>query len=343
ASSSQMRDTMYGCEIVCPSPIGSAASSYARLSSSGGTKSSRGTRSIAASTRSSAMPRARSWRSTIARRSATIGGDAHAEEIADGRRDIRDAANVGIHSDREQRHGRVAGDERAVAAAARMVAAAEIGELPAFRGRDEQLARVRVRERGPRTGECIGLIEDRPVAGGRPAVAVGPEAELLARPPRDRVDSLASERHLDRGLAVEALGEGAGIDERRATEIELAGAVRGGDDDVVLEPGEGRLQLRRPLDRRLPVVGKEDDRIALEEGVPAAGRVEEALNGGIGARQRNVLRALRAVHVRRVVEVGEVVREEVESVTRHEPAADSGRIRVRRTAGATANRERRAG
>ena len=49
------------------------------------------------------------------------------------------------------------------------------------------------------------------------------------------------------------------------------------------------------------------------------------------------------MHVRRVVEVGEVVREEVETVAGHEPAADRGRIRVRRAAGATAHRERRAG
>jgi hypothetical protein len=63
-----MRATMYGCEIVWPSPIGNAASSYARGRSGSSTKSSRGTTSIALSTRSSTMSRPRSCASTIRRR-----------------------------------------------------------------------------------------------------------------------------------------------------------------------------------------------------------------------------------------------------------------------------------
>src|SRR5947209_7944552 len=50
---------MYGWEIVWSPPIGSAASLYASSRSSSGTKSSRGTRSIAASTASAVMPRRR--------------------------------------------------------------------------------------------------------------------------------------------------------------------------------------------------------------------------------------------------------------------------------------------
>ena len=47
--------------------------------------------------------------------------------------------------------------------------------------------------------------------------------------------------------------------------------------------------------------------------------------------------------VRRVVVVGEVVRDEVEAVTRDEPARDGCRVRVSRARGATTNGERGAG
>src|SRR5436305_28674 len=59
---------MYGCDIVWPSPMVSGRSSYAICATSGETNSCRGTRAIAASTRSSRMSRARSWVSTICSR-----------------------------------------------------------------------------------------------------------------------------------------------------------------------------------------------------------------------------------------------------------------------------------
>jgi len=48
----------HGCETVWPEPIGRAASSYASSRSSSGRNRARGTRAIAARTRSSTMPRA---------------------------------------------------------------------------------------------------------------------------------------------------------------------------------------------------------------------------------------------------------------------------------------------
>src|SRR4051812_22095296 len=66
-----MQATIQGCDIVWPSPIGSAPSRYASPRTSSGRKRSRGTSIIARRTHSSSMPRRRSWRSTIrARRSA---------------------------------------------------------------------------------------------------------------------------------------------------------------------------------------------------------------------------------------------------------------------------------
>src|ERR1051326_3722473 len=68
SSNSIMRATMYGCEIVCFDPIGSAPGPYAFAATSCGTKRWRGTSRIAARTRSSLIPRAATCRSTISAR-----------------------------------------------------------------------------------------------------------------------------------------------------------------------------------------------------------------------------------------------------------------------------------
>src|SRR5262245_54402298 len=94
---------MNGCEIVWPDPMGSAPSSYASPRMPSGTKSSRGTRAIASSTRSSEIPRCRSCRSTMARRSA-------AGSAATGPRSLRERAQTRVarrlasaHPERESR------------------------------------------------------------------------------------------------------------------------------------------------------------------------------------------------------------------------------------------------
>ena len=106
--------------------------------------------------------------------------------------------------------------------------------------------------------------------------------------------------------------------------------------------GERAFEVRRFRDRRLPVVGVEDHGVALEERVGAAGRVEQRHDRRVGARERDILGAERAVRMRGEVEVGEVVREEVETVARDEPAADRRCVHVDRAAGAVAHGERRA-
>src|SRR5512143_4156108 len=65
---------MYGCEMVCPRPIGNAWSPYAIARSASGTKRWRGTVVMAANTRGSTMSRPRSCCSTISRRAAASDG-----------------------------------------------------------------------------------------------------------------------------------------------------------------------------------------------------------------------------------------------------------------------------
>src|SRR5581483_3387672 len=97
--------------------------------------------------------------------------------------------------------------ERAVAAPAGVVAAAEVRQLPAVGRRDEELARVRVRERGPGSPQDVGVVEEGRVAARLPAVARGTEAQLLALAPRDRLLSFPSQGRLDGRLAVEPARE----------------------------------------------------------------------------------------------------------------------------------------
>ena len=65
ARHSVIRATMYGCEMVWPRPIDRAPSSYDRSTSPAGTKASRGTIPIAASTAPSRMPREASCSRTM--------------------------------------------------------------------------------------------------------------------------------------------------------------------------------------------------------------------------------------------------------------------------------------
>ena len=108
---------------------------------------------------------------------------------------------LGLEADGHDRHERVAGDERAVAPAARVVAAAEVGELPALGRRHEQLAGVRVRERRPDAPGGVWMLQllDRAVR---------------AVPAGHGVAALEAERDVHRREAVQPLRQLAGIDAR---------------------------------------------------------------------------------------------------------------------------------
>src|SRR4029079_4843419 len=141
---------MYGWEIVCPPLIGRAASSYARRRSRSRTNRSRGTASIARSTRSSTMSRPRSCAATIERRrracsssggiceQAGVGRRLDAEVLECERGEVDDAARRRrVETDGEDGHLGVGGCKGAVTPAAQVALAAEVVELDAFARRDQ--------------------------------------------------------------------------------------------------------------------------------------------------------------------------------------------------------------
>src|SRR5581483_11847109 len=145
---------------------------------------------MAESTRSSRMPRLRSWGSTIASRSDSIERRADAEVCEQCRRDLRDPVDLRLDADGQERDERVASDERAVATAAGVVASAEVGELPALGRRDEDLPCVGVGERRPAAPQRVGVIEDRLVPVRLPDAVDGAEPELLSLSSCDGVVAL---------------------------------------------------------------------------------------------------------------------------------------------------------
>src|SRR5918999_5564881 len=118
-------------------------SRYARPRSRSSTKSSLGTRLIASRTRWSAIPRAASWSATMARRASSRSGTyarphggrrLDAEMLEHERRQVRDRRllrnELFLEARRQEGNRRVAGRQRAVAAAARVVAPPQVGKLP---------------------------------------------------------------------------------------------------------------------------------------------------------------------------------------------------------------------
>ena len=235
-------------------------------------------------------------------------------------------------------------------AAARMVAAAQVRELEARRGGDDQVAGVRVVQGGPRTFERVRVREQRLVAaGGEPAVRPD-EAELLAGATGDGLVALEVEHDFGALFSIEAPGQLVGLRTTARQAVHHRGAVRSGHGQLgrasagaeEREAVERGLESHTAVDVRLTVVGADEDRVALEELVGAAGGIEQGGDGAIGARERR-LRAFGPLGVRGIVVVGQVVDEEVEAVPGHEPAADARRVVVHGAARAGANRERRAG
>ena len=89
------------------------------------------------------------------------------------------------------------------------------------------------------------------------------------------------------------------------------------------------------------MVRAHEDRVALEERVDAARSVDKRADAAVGLDEL-LAHAFRPVQVRREVEIGEVVDEQVEAVARDEPAACRGGVLVHRSRGAVAHGERRA-
>ena len=74
-----------------------------------------------------------------------------------------------VEPDGQDRDLRVARFQGAVAAAAEVAAPREVGELDTGGRGDDQLPRVRVRERAPGSLECIRLVEEGLVAARLPS------------------------------------------------------------------------------------------------------------------------------------------------------------------------------
>src|SRR4051794_36177702 len=91
------------------------------------------------------------------------GGRLHAEVAERERGEIGRARGRGkrqavVETGSEDRNGRVTGVQRAVAAAARMMTAAEILELPPARRGDDHFARVGATQGGPNAFEAVGVL-----------------------------------------------------------------------------------------------------------------------------------------------------------------------------------------
>src|SRR5439155_688444 len=314
ASASQILATMYGWEIVCPPPIGSAASSYARSRSESGTNSSRGTRSIAARTRSSATSRLRSCSSTICRRSSLgsggtrertrIRGRLQVEVLQDGRRDLDDRLRLCVEADRQHRHLRVAAAQRAVTPSTCVMASGEVGELVPGRRGDDHLAGIRVVQGGPGALEAPRVSEQALVPGRGPPVRTRREAKLGAFPPDDGFGPFQEQRCLDGRLVVQALGEPASFQVATGQPVEHPSAVRCGHKET-RHVGERCLQPDVVVDPGLAVVRAQDDRVTLEELLWTAGRIEQSADGRVAATE-GFERGVRALQVGGEIVVGQV-------------------------------------
>ena len=185
----------------------------------------------------------------------------------------------------------------------------------------------------------------------RPGVVLAAaEANLVAVAPGDRAPVLVEEDGVHRLVAVEALGERAGLFAAAREPVHLSGAIGGADGDVrallaateEAEVGVGGLERSGAVHLGLAVVRAEDHVVALEELLPAAGGIEQRADRAVCVAE---LRggAFRAERVRGIVVVREVEEEEVEAVPGDEPAADGGSVGVDGPRGTLAYGERRTG
>src|SRR5439155_2655532 len=90
--------------------------------------------------------------------------DVDAEVVENKTFDLRDRGRRLTQADRQHRHLGIAGGDRAMAAAAGVVAAGDVDELPAGSGRHEHLACVRISQGGLDASEAVRmLLEQREV------------------------------------------------------------------------------------------------------------------------------------------------------------------------------------
>ena len=254
---------------------------------------------------------------------------------------------VPLEAGREQRHGRVAGEKRAVTPAAKVMAASEVGELPALGSRDEHVARVRARRApaGPararsdsapgRARRCLRQARSR-----RSRARSAARRPPAARPPpplrgRERRRRLARRRGARRACERPRGIPPGGTAVRRDSTPRRRRRSRAPSGKLSSSRGE-------PLDRRLAVVRANDHGIAVEKLVEPARSAHQASQRAVRPLER-LQAPLGPGQVGGEVVVREVEDEEVEAVPRDEPAPDGGGVLVDRAVEPRADRKRRAG
>src|SRR5262249_54089042 len=152
-------------------------------------------------------------------------------------------------------------------------------------------------ERLPDALEAVRVGKERSVAGRPPAVvAVGPEAKLLPASVDDGLLPCAEEHGIHRRVRLEPARDGLRAGAGAGEPVDLGEAVGGGNEELRVGGraarreqgyvGERPLELHALAHGGLAMVRAQDDLVALEEGVAAAGGLEQRTDGGVAARER---------------------------------------------------------
>ena len=174
-----------------------------------------------------------------------------------------------------------------------MVPPGEVGEFHSRGRRHDDIPRVRVVQRSPGACTAVGIVEERPVLV---------DHDLLAVPARHDGVVFAEEDGLRGRLSVEQFRQAARVELALGQAVDHARPVRRRHQRA-RDTAVGGLQLCRALDARLSVVRAEEDCVALEKLVRAAGRVEQCADCRVAPRER-LERAVGTVRVRGEVVVG---------------------------------------
>ena len=154
----------------------------------------------------------------------------------------------------------------------------------------------------------------------------GAEAKLFARAARDGLAALPEERHLHRRFAVDGCGQLARVEPAPGQRVHHRSAIRRCHERARHARVAG-LRRSHLANGRLPVVGEDDQGVAVEELLEPSSGGREVGEPGVCAAERSAC-SHGPGGVRRVVVVRQVVDEEVETVPGDEPTRGGGRVGV---------------
>src|SRR5688500_19903887 len=143
---------------------------------------------------------------------------------------------------------------------------AEVGELVSRRCRDENVARAWTRKRAPSALERVRVVlchEEVLLAVAAPAAVLGGKANFQSLSARDSRSVLAEEDDVRARFVVESLSQLPRLEPAPGQPVDHPGTVGGSDDNgISLGLGEPVPERRDVLDRRLPDIRADEDRIA---------------------------------------------------------------------------------